>query len=168
MRIYILNSFLDGCVEVPRRPTTCSSSSCTCIPPPNRVGPQAEYDCTPVPAGTCPPVDPEYMAHMFNEPSCASDNDSWILDQLPKRAHGELSGEPRKPVDGWGIYYEEGWDKEPIALCVLLVFVIASLIFGVLWSHFKMDIQGAFGVSAYMVTACGIFVSFVAVKVEKS
>ena len=105
---------------------------------------------------------------MFNSPSCASEIDSWILDQLPKRAHGELHGKPRQPADGWGIYYQEGWDKESVALAVMVVFIVASLIFGVLWSHFKMDVQGAFGVSAYMVTACGIFVSYAAVKAEKS
>lgn len=160
---------IDGSVEVRRRNMTCDSSACcTCIPPIDRVGPRAEYHCNPVPPGVCPPVDPEYMAHMFNSPSCASEIDTWILDQLPKRAHGQLHGKRGQPADGWGIYYNEGWDKEAVALAVMVVFIVASLIFGILWSHFKMDVQGAFGVSAYAVSACGVFVSYLAVKTEKS
>ena len=50
----------------------------------------------------------------------------------------------------------------------MMVFITASLIFGILWSHFKMDVQGAFGVSAYVVSACGVFVSYLAVKTEKT
>jgi hypothetical protein len=45
-----------------------------------------------------------------------------------------------------------------------VVFVVASLIFGVLWSALKMDVQGAFGVSAYVMAACGVFVGLVAGK----
>jgi hypothetical protein len=102
--------------------------------------------------------------HLFSSPSCINKNDTWILDQLPKRTCGQLHGKVGQPAEGWGIYYQEGWDMDKIALVLFLVFLLASLLFGILWTRFKMDLQGAFGVSAYMVTACGIFIAFISTR----
>jgi len=70
-------------------------------------------------------------------------------------------------VEGWGIYYQEGWDGDIIKLVIFMMFLIGSLLFGVLWSCFKMDVQGAFGVSAYVITAGAIFIQLVAMKASK-
>lgn len=105
--------------------------------------------------------------HLFTSPSCVNEHDTWILDQLPKRTCGELYGKVGQPTEGWGIYYKEGWDRDKITLIVFILFVSGSLLFGALWSKFKMDVQGAFGVSAYMVAACGILVSLIATRVDK-
>lgn len=96
-----------------------------------------------------------------------NENDTWILDQLPKRTCGELKGKAGQPAEGWGIYYQEGWDKDIITLVVFAVFLVASLVFGVLWSKYKMDVQGAFGVSAYIMAACGIAISLVAMRADR-
>lgn len=162
---------MGGSVEIrAHNPCCIQPQSCECIPPPSRVepSPSAEYRCIPGPPSVWPPIDPHYLSHLFNEPSCINENDTWILDQLPKRTCGELHGSAGKPADGWGIYFEESWDRDVITLVVFSLFLISSLIFGVLWSHFKMDIQGAFGVSAYMMTACAAIISFVATKVDKA
>ena len=47
------------------------------------------------------------------------------------------------------------------------IFLLGSALFGVLWSVLKMDIQGAFGVSSYMITASGIVIAWVASRVGK-
>ncbi|KAF2643421.1 hypothetical protein P280DRAFT_394746 [Massarina eburnea CBS 473.64] len=161
---------MGGSVEVRHHNPCCvSPQPCECIPPAHRVepSPRAEYRCIPGPPSVWPPIDPHYLAHLFTTPTCINENDTWILDQLPKRICGELQGKAGQPAEGWGIYYQEGWDRDVITLGVFGIFLVASLIFGVLWSCLKMDVQGAFGVSAYMVAACGVFVSLVTVKVDK-
>ena len=106
--------------------------------------------------------------HLFNSHCDIDENETWILDQLPKRICGELHGKAGQPAEGWGIYYQEGWDRDTITLIATVVFFLGSLLFGILWSMFKMDVQGAFGVSAYMATACSLLVSLVAMRTDKS
>jgi len=77
---------------------------------------------------------------------------------------GELSGGFDKPNEGWGFHFEEGWDFDLIMTISFVVFILGSLLFGICWSILEHDIQGAFGVSAYIVTACGLFVAFVVSK----
>ncbi len=57
---------------------------------------------------------------------------------------------------GWGIHLVEGWIASRVWLLVLSLFVTASLVFGVCWAVFEHDLQGAFGVAAYMVTLLGL------------
>ena len=146
----------------------CQLSTCECIPPKDRVIPstQAEYQCIPGPPSVWPPVDPQYLAHLFNDPSCVNENDTWILDQLPRRICGELHGRAGQPAEGWGIYYQEGLDWRLITLIMVVIFFLISL-FGILWAYCKQDIQGAFGVSSYIFAACGIFLSLVAVNSDR-
>lgn len=104
---------------------------------------------------------------MLTSPHCIHENERFVLEQLPKRTKGELKGCLGKPVEGWGMYYQEGWDFDLVIGVVLVVFLIASLLFAVLWSVYKVDIQGAFGVSSYMVTASGIFIAWIANRAGK-
>jgi hypothetical protein len=53
-----------------------------------------------------------------------------------------------------------------ITLTVLVIFVVASLLFGVLWSKYRFDMQGAFGVSAYMMACCAVLVPFAVTRVD--
>ncbi|CAN9248391.1 unnamed protein product [Alternaria alternata] len=137
---------------------------CECTPPPNKVG--VEYEYSPSPPKTHPPIPPEYLASLF---TCATDvheEDDWILNQLPKRTCGVLQGQKGQPAEGWGIYFLEGWDREIISLLVLFIFFLASLLFGVLWWKFQFDLQGGFGVSAYMMAVCTIVISVVVTRLE--
>jgi hypothetical protein len=95
------------------------------------------------------------------------EKDIWILKQLPKRICGQLQGRIGQPAEGWGIYYQEGWDRDVITLAIFVVFAVASLLFGVLWTTFQYDVQGAFGVSAYMVATCAVLIPVVVTRVEK-
>jgi len=160
-------------VEIRHHDPCCvnaANTPCSCIPPPPKVepSPSAEYRCIPGPPETYPPVMSEHLIHMFNSPSCIDETQTWVLDLLPKRICGELRGKAgQQPTEGWGIYYKEGCDRDMIAFMSLAVFLLGSLLFAVLWSKFKMDVQGAFGVSAYMGTACGIFVAIIAMRADK-
>jgi hypothetical protein len=61
--------------------------------------------CIPGPPATYPPISPEYLASLFTCPTDVHEEDTWILDQLPKRTCGELAGQIGVPAEGWGIYY---------------------------------------------------------------
>jgi hypothetical protein len=161
---------LGGSVEVRHHDPCCKGGSCECVPPPDLVepAPRAEYRCVPGPPKVWPPIDPHYLAHLFTCPSYTNEHDTWILDQLPKRTCGEIQGRAGRPGEGWGIYYQEGWDRDLITLVVFVLFLSGSLLFGVLWSTLKMDVQGAFGVSAYMITAGGIVISLVVMRADKN
>jgi hypothetical protein len=105
--------------------------------------------------------------HWLTDPQCVGEGETFILQQLPKRTKGELKGEIGKPVEGWGLHFEEGWDFDVLIGIVLAIFLVGILLFAVLWSHFKLDVQGAFGVSSYIVTASGIFVAWFANRAGK-
>jgi hypothetical protein len=53
-----------------------------------------------------------------------------------------------------------------LALVILMVFLVASLLFGVLWSRFQYDVQGAFAVSAYMVACCAVLLPVIVTQLE--
>ncbi|KAH7116191.1 hypothetical protein B0J11DRAFT_443760 [Dendryphion nanum] len=160
---------LGGNVEIRPHEPCCTSGPCECIPPKSKVEPSplAEYRCIPGPPVTYPPVLPDYLMHLFTSPSCINENETWVLNQLPRRICGKLSGKSHEPAEGWGIYYEEGWDRNKIVWIVAILFLLGSLIFGVLWSKFKMDVQGAFGISAWWISVCGILMALIAIRVEK-
>lgn len=104
--------------------------------------------------------------HMLCSPQCIDVRETWVLDQLPKRTRGELEERAGQPVEGWGIYYQEGVDFDMIIGVVFCIFVLASLLFGILWTVFEHDVQGAFGISSYMVTASGIFLAWMASRAK--
>ncbi|KAH6094468.1 hypothetical protein HBI65_125610 [Parastagonospora nodorum] len=162
-----------GSAEVRNHEPCCTSSTqriCECLPPAPKVepSPDAEYRCAPAgPLDIWPPVLSEELMHMLTSPQCITPKETFVLEQLPKRTKGELIGTIGRPAEGWGIHFQEGWDFDLLIGLVLAVFLLASLLFAVLWSHFKLDVQGAFGVSSYMVTASGIFVAWFANRAGK-
>ena len=101
---------------------------------------------------------------MLKCPNEITEASTWIYNLVPKRTTGELYAYLDQPNEGWGFYFQEGWHFNLIITISFALFIVGSLIFGVCWSVLKSDIQGAFGVSAYMVTTCGLFVAFVVSK----
>lgn len=75
------------CVTKPARPL-----SCECIPPLPKVEPSpgAEYQCIPGTPATYPPIPLEYLSSLFTCPIDVHEQDTWILDQVPKHTCGEL------------------------------------------------------------------------------
>ena len=105
---------------------------------------------------------------MLEHPADIDKDETYVLDQLPKRTCGALQAQPGQASEGWGIYFEEGLDFDLVIGATFTVFIMASLLFGILWTVLEMDIQGAFGVSSYMVTCSGIFLAWVASRAKNS
>jgi hypothetical protein len=61
--------------------------------------------------------------------------------------------DPQCPVEhvGWGIYYEDrrrsvvSTSRKAAVLVVTTIGVLASLVFGIMWTRDKDDIQGGYG-----------------------
>lgn len=107
------------------------------------------------------------MLHMLKSPGCVSDKGSSILNILPRRICGRLDEGLTEPAEGWGIYYQEDLNVDMVITVIFGIFLLGSLLFGVLWSALKMDIQGAFGVSSYVMTASGIVTAWVATRAKQ-
>lgn len=153
-------------VEIRHHHTSCEAG-CECLPPETKKSPpigDGEYFCkTPIQPRTWPPVCPEFMMHMLHEPDCFEEDDTWIFDLLPKRTQGKLQA-ASDPVDGWGIYYQEDLDISGIIGVVFIILFMASLLFLILWTVLKDDIQGASGVSAYIVAVASMTGIWIATK----
>ncbi|KAK7213132.1 hypothetical protein V2G26_020310 [Clonostachys chloroleuca] len=139
---------------------------CDCIPPSRLVCPTGtEYKCSPVPARLSPPVGSRLMMDFFTDPARISKNSTFILQQLPKRTYGELRKEQGELVEAWGIYFKEGWNWSRIWWVLGLAFFPPSLLFGILWSVLRQDIQGAFGVASWWLTSATILIGILGTQV---
>ncbi|PYH70826.1 uncharacterized protein BO88DRAFT_480193 [Aspergillus vadensis CBS 113365] len=135
---------------------------CVCVPPEQLVLPKGkEYDCRPVPPKLSPPIGPRLMMDFFNNPQYIAPNSTLIVQQLPKRACGKLQNEYINPTEAWGIFYKEDWNWAKIWWILALGFFPPSLLFGVLWTVFKQDISGAFGVASWWMAGASIIVGIV-------
>lgn len=97
---------------------------------------------------------------MLTSPQCIHENETLVLERLPKRITGELHGKVGELPEGWGLQFQEGLDLGLLVGMVSIAF-LASLLFAVLWSTLKGDLQGAFGVASYIITAVAAFVMLV-------
>jgi hypothetical protein len=132
-------------------------SACECVPPASKVegGQDPEYRCRPAgPLEYWPPVLSQYLVHRLEDPSCIHEDDNTILQRIPRRIHGEIRAEVGKEAEGWGVYYEEGPNLLWVAVLTMAVFCLTGLLFSILWSVLKDDLQGAFGVSGFLAAVC--------------
>ncbi|KAF2117486.1 hypothetical protein BDV96DRAFT_644901 [Lophiotrema nucula] len=159
---------LGGTVATRHHQLYCKAQNCECLPPMYLIlsssQSQAEYKCDPVPADTEPPIPPELFWHLFTEPDCVKNTQKWILAQVPKRIKDELEGDMSKAVFGWGVDFQEGWSPFKVTLLILGGFVMSSIVFGVVWTVMKKDLQGAFGVSSWLVTLGAILLTLIVIR----
>lgn len=106
-------------------------------------------------------VSSRILLHMLKSPECINEEDTWIHDQIPKRICGKLRGDRGSPAEGWGLYFEEGWDVDAVLCFAVVSLVLASLLFGICWNVLEKDIQGAFGVASYVVTLSGMIIALI-------
>lgn len=124
-----------------------------------------EDDCNPSrPPDTWPPVYPEFMMHMLYFPGCIAEDDASILDQQPKKMDGKLEEVTGTPPEGWGLYFQEELDASAVIAVVFVFLFVASLLFLIIWTILKNDIQDASGVSAYNVAFASMLGIWIATR----
>lgn len=97
-----------------------------------------------------PPVGERYLMHLFHHPEDYED-ELITYERLPKKRGMKLRVGQRADVGiGWGIHLVEDFLAYKIWSFFTSFFVVVSLIFGIVWAARKGDVQGAFGVAAYI------------------
>jgi len=78
---------------------------------------------------------------------------------------GELVASGSQEELGWGLHFQEGWHWRTILYFIVVVLIsVSSLVFGIVWSVTKADIQGAFAISGFWLTLGSVLLGYLAVK----
>lgn len=104
---------------------------------------------------------------MLDHPHLIDARERSVLNQLPKRITGELQASGDEAAEGWGLYYEEGLNVFLIINVIVGTSVFASLLFGILWTILRSDIQGAWGVSSWIVTTSALVLALLVARAKK-
>jgi hypothetical protein len=117
-----------------------------------------EYDYSPMPAETIPPIGSNLLMHFFLHPEDAASQPT-LLPAIPKRKRDKLEPCPvRGSSVGWGIDVTTGVDELKLFLFGLVACVV-SLIFGIVWTVRMDDIQGGFGAAGFLFALLGFAVA---------
>ena len=114
------------------------------LPPENRD----DYRYCPIPAEVIPPVGENILMHLYDHPEDA-DDDAFCLDRVPKKLRERLTYSQRI---GWGVSFSESLNVKKICIFGLLGLFLSAA-FGVAWSINRDDVQGGFGVAAFVLAA---------------
>ncbi|RGP78939.1 transcription factor c2h2 [Fusarium longipes] len=98
---------------------------------------------------TDPPVGPNLLLHLFENPEHAEVLPV-LFNRIPKKLGKRLCACPRKGSSvGWGIRFVEGLDPLAVFLCGCAGFVV-SLAVSLVYTLVMDDIQGGFAIGAHM------------------
>lgn len=127
------------------------------IPPPPGEG--SEYEYSPVPPQSKPPIGPKYMMHMWHCKEEVPDKD-FFCKRFPKKKNTPCSfaweDGPASNL-GWGLHFVEAWNVS-LTVWTLFAFTLTSgLAFGISWSILKDDISGAYTVASYITALTTFF-----------
>ena len=81
---------------------------------------------------------------------------SYVFLRTPKKLGEKLLPNDVNPPEGWGMYFEEGLRVSRLYMFILLLYLLGTLVFGIIWyREFGMAGPqsgfGAFGISGWMV-----------------
>jgi hypothetical protein len=97
-----------------------------------------------------PPVGERYLMHLLHHPEDYED-ELITYQRIPKRRGERLRvGENADVRTGWGIHLVEGFLTYKLGGFVTSLFIMGSLVFAIVWAIKRDDVQGAFGVAAYI------------------
>ncbi|CAG1989401.1 unnamed protein product [Fusarium graminearum] len=98
---------------------------------------------------TSPPIGPNLLSHLFENPDHAEVLPV-LFNRIPKKLGKKLCACPRKGSSvGWGIRFIEGLDPFAVFLCGCAGFLV-SLCVSLIYTLVMDDIQGGFAIGAHM------------------
>lgn len=90
--------------------------------------------------------------HLFTTCAAPPVSTSLYLEHIPKRRNQALGFQSDK-IDGntgWGLHFVESLNGSLAVSVLFVISLVLGIVFAVCWSIYKKDVQGAFGVSAYV------------------
>ncbi|KAI3318876.1 hypothetical protein HD806DRAFT_526054 [Xylariaceae sp. AK1471] len=110
-----------------------------------------EYTYEPMPPDVIPPIGPNMLMHLFENPDHA-DVTLFMYRRFPKKLRAQLEACPLKGSSvGWGIEFVEGVNWWAVFVTGCLGFLVC-LIVAISWSVAKGDVQGGFGIASFLLT----------------
>lgn len=123
------------------------------------------YTYDPLPALSNPPIGPNLLMHMFQNPEHA-DSEPVLYRKIPKKLHSRLEPCPVKgSAVGWGVHFKEGVNWVALFACGLTGFSCA-LAFAVAWSIARGDIQSGFAIGSFMVAFVGFCLGIARTEIQ--
>ena len=118
------------------------------LPPECEVS-RRRYDYKPCPMEMDEIMPAHHFFHILDNP-VPHTSDTW-MQRLPKKLHDSLLSSRGQPAPiSWGIHINETPNWYLIFLTIFLL-LLASGIFSITWAAVTKDVQGAFGMGAYVV-----------------
>ena len=111
-----------------------------------------------------PPDSENLLMHLYEHPQDA-DDDTFCLDRIPKKLRERLVRPQRGRGVGWGVYFNEGLNLKKMCMFDLLGLLFSAL-FGAIWSVKRKDVQGEFGVAAFLMAALTFTTGIVQANLE--
>lgn len=86
-------------------------------------------------------------------------------NRIPQKLHNSIlqAQTPNDLVTGWGVHIIEGLNKTSVLLCSLVGLLISGIV-AVVWAVVKDDVQGGFGIGAWLTSVQAIVVMLVVTK----
>ncbi|KAI1748825.1 hypothetical protein F4782DRAFT_515862 [Xylaria castorea] len=110
-----------------------------------------DYIYDPMPPDVIPPIGPNLLMHLFENPDHA-DVTLFLYKRFPKKLRAQLEACSTKGSSiGWGVEFVEGVDWYAVFVSGLLGFLFC-LLFAVAWSAARGDVQGGFGIASFLLT----------------
>ncbi|KAI0903190.1 hypothetical protein F4823DRAFT_619601 [Ustulina deusta] len=116
-----------------------------------------DYTYDPMPPDAIPPLGPNLLMHLFENPDHA-DVTLFLYHRFPKKVGAQLEACSIKGSSiGWGVEFVEGADWSAVFISVCLGFLFC-LLFAVAWAAGRGDVQGGFGIASFVLAffvSCG-------------
>jgi hypothetical protein len=120
--------------------------------PPEDLKDQYIYD--PMPTRLMPPIGSNLLVHLFDNPTHAAVLPD-LYNRIPKKLRDKLLPCPQYGSSlGWGVEFIEGIDMFIFFLCGCACFILC-LVVSILWTIIKSDVQGGFGIGAFLLAFAG-------------
>ncbi|KAH6635867.1 hypothetical protein F5144DRAFT_159885 [Chaetomium tenue] len=110
-----------------------------------------------------PPIPPNIFLHHLSKPG-RHPRLVWG-NRIPQKLHRSILqvGMGDELVVGWGVHIIEGLNKSTVLVCSLVGLVISGIV-AVVWTVVRDDVQGGFGIGAWLTSVQAIVVMLVITK----
>lgn len=124
-----------------------------------------EYTYEPLPAECSPPIGPNILIHLFENPDHA-ECEPVLYKKIPKKLREKLEACPlKKSAVGWGVHFVEGLDWFTVFIYGCSGFA-TTLVLAVAWSIVRRDVQGGLAIAGFMLAFLGFCLGIARTEIQ--